>query len=293
MNMQEQYYTRRFTRRHPGLFIIMLDQSGSMLEQIESGAGSKADFATTAINNLIHELVQMARIEVSTGKRRKYAYLSILGYNDSVYPLLSPEPMDIPYLAENKRGTVPSMRDVYDSHTESYRQVVENRAFWIEPHARGKTNMAAAFTKARDIACQWLAQVPEAGQAPRQECFPPLIINITDAHANRDLDYLSITRQIQREGTQQGSMLICNCHFSTVVGESCIFPSDVNEVAHLDPPFGAQLFEASSIIPEPLRKKAIAEFGRDIPSGARSFIYNADPTVLVKFLHWGTVGAAI
>ncbi len=264
-----------------------------MMQQIESGVGSKADFATTAINNLIYELVQMARIEVSTGKRRKYAYLSILGYNDSVYPLLSPEPMDIPFLGEHNRGTVPTVRDIYDSHTESYRQTIENRAFWIEPQAKGRTNMADAFARAHDIACQWLAQPAEAGQAPRQECFPPLIINITDAQDNGNLDYLSITRQIQREGTQQGSMLICNCHFSTLVGESCIFPSDVSEVAHLDPPFGAQLFEASSIIPEPLRKKAIAEFGRDFPQGARSFIYNAEPAVLVKFLHWGTVGAAI
>lgn len=293
MSGQEQYYTRRFTRRHPGLFIIMLDQSGSMAEQIESGGGSKADFATTAINNLIYELVQMARIDLSTGKRRKYAYLSILGYNDTVYPLLSPEPMDIPFLGEHNRGTVPTVRDIYDSHTESYRQTIENRAFWIEPYAMGKTNIADAFTRARDIARHWFSQPLDLGQAQRQECFPPLIINITDAHNNSDRDYLPITREIQREGTQQGSMLICNCHFSTLVGESCIFPSDVSEVAHLDPPFAAQLFEASSVIPEPLRKKAIEEFGRDFPQGARSFIYNAEPAVLVKFLHWGTVGAAV
>jgi len=51
----------------------------------------------------------------------------------------------------------------------------------------------------------------------------------------------------------------------------------------------------SSIIPEPLRKKAIAEFGlnREIPPNARSLIYNADADVLIKFLHWGTIGAAI
>lgn len=293
MSVQEQYYTRRFTRRHPGLFIIMLDQSGSMVEQIESGVGSKADFATTAINNLIYELVQMARIDVSTGRRRKYAYLSILGYNDTVYPLLAAEPIDIPFLAEHNRGTVPILRDIYDSHTDSYRQTIENRAFWIEPYAMGKTNMADAFAQSRDVARRWLAQPAEPGQAPRQECFPPIIINITDAHNNGSRDYSSIVREIQREGTQQGSMLVCNCHFSTRVGESCIFPSDVSEVAHLDPPFASQLFEASSIIPEPLRKKAIAEFGRDFPPGARNFIYNAEPAVLVKFLHWGTVGAAV
>src|SRR5437588_11319319 len=113
--MLEQYYTRHFTRRYPGLFIILLDQSGSMSEQVESRNCSKADFATSALNSLIYELVQAAKFDVSTGKRRKYAYLSVLGYSDPVYPLLSPEPMDIPVLGDHSPGTVPIVRDVLDS----------------------------------------------------------------------------------------------------------------------------------------------------------------------------------
>src|SRR5579864_3810494 len=150
MNMIEQYYTRHFTRRHPGLVIILLDQSGSMVEEVEGRKMSKADFATTAINSLIYEMVQAARFDVSTGKRRKYAYLSVFGYSDTVYPLLSPEPMDIPFLGDKTSGTVPFLRDVMDSHTGSYRQVTENRPFWIEPRAQGKTQMAQAFACARD-----------------------------------------------------------------------------------------------------------------------------------------------
>ncbi len=295
MNIQEQYYTRRFTRRYPGLFIILLDQSGSMAEEVDGRGCSKADFATTAINNLIHEMVQIAKFDVSTGKRRKYAYLSIFGYNDSVYPLLSPEPMDIPFLSEHHRGTVPTVRDVLDSHAGTYRQVTENRVFWIEPRTQGKTQMAEAFTYARNVATRWLTEAPEPGQAPRQDCFPPIIINITDAQDNGKVNPLSITQEIQREGTSQGSILIFNCHFTTRIGQSLIFPGSTHEVAHLDPPFASQIFEMSSIIPEPLRKKAIAEFGlnREIPPNARSLIYNADADVLIKFLHWGTIGAAI
>lgn len=295
MSIQEQYYTRRFTRRHPGLFIILLDQSGSMAEEVEGRGCSKADFATTAINSLIYEMVQAAKFDVSTGKRRKYAYLSIFGYNDTVYPLLSPEPMDIPFLGEHHRGTVPIVRDVLDSHTGSYRQVTENRAFWIEPRTQGKTQMAEAFACARDVARQWLAEPPEQSQAPREECFPPIIVNITDAQDNGNGNLLAITHEIRREGSQQGNTLIFNCHFTTQMGQSQIFPANVSEVVHLDPPFAAQMFEMSSVIPEPLRKKASAEFGlgREVPPGARSFVYNADTNVLVKFLHWGTIGAAI
>jgi len=288
-------YSRRFTRRYPGLFIILLDQSGSMAEEVDGYGCSKADFATTAINSLIYEMVQAARFDVSTGKRRKYAYLSILGYNDSVYPLLAPEPMDIPFLGEHQRGTIPIVRDVLDSQTGTYRQVTENRAFWIEPRHQGKTQMAEAFTVARDIARRWLAEQPEPGQAARQECFPPLIINITDAQDNGRVDPLPVTYDIRREGTQQGGTLIFNCHFTTYMGQSHIFPGNVMQVAHLDPPFASQMFEMSSVIPEPLRQKASAELGlgREAPPGARGFVYNADTNVLVKFLHWGTIGAAI
>lgn len=294
MNAYE-LYTRRFTRVYPGLFIILLDQSGSMAEEVDGYGCSKADFATTAINSLIYEMVQAAKFDVSTGKRRKYAYLSILGYNDSVYPLLAPEPMDIPFLGEHQRGTIPIVREVLDSQTGTYQQVTESRAFWIEPRHQGKTQMAEAFSAARDIARRWLAEPPEDKQAPRQECFPPLIFNITDAQDNGRVDPLPVTYEIRREGTQQGNILIFNCHFTTYMGQSHIFPSSVMQVAHLDPPFASQMFEMSSVIPEPLRKKASAELGlgREVQQGARGFVYNADTNVLVRFLHWGTIGAAI
>jgi hypothetical protein len=294
MNASE-LYTRRFTRRHPGLFIILLDQSASMAEEVEGYRSSKADFATTAINSLIYEMVRNARFDVSTGKRRKYAYLSILGYNDIVYPLLAPEPMDIPFLGEHQRGTIPMVREIRDSETGQYRQVTENRAFWIEPRAQGKTQMADAFAMARDVARRWLVDQPESGQALRSECFPPMIINITDAQDNGKTNPLPVTYEIRREGTQQGNTLIFNCHFTTSMGQSLVFPDNVTQVTSYDPPFASQMFEMSSIIPEPLRKNASSELGlgREVPPGARGLVYNADPNVLVKFLHWGTIGTAL
>ncbi len=297
LNLIGQYYTRRFSRRYPGLFIILLDQSGSMREKVDGQKYSKADFATTALNNLIHKMVQSAKFEASTGERRKYAYLSILGYSDSVYPLLSPsgEPVDIPFLGKNPRGTVQVMRDVLDTHTNTYHSVTENRPFWIEPRSLGRTQMAEAFTRARDIAGQWLISPPEAGQAQRQECFPPIIINITDGEDNGSGNLLGVAQEIKSKGTQQGGILIFNCHFTKAIGQSCVFPGSSAELTYLNSPFAQQLFEISSVIPEPLRRRAASEIlqGQQLPDTARSFIYNADTDILIKFLHWGTVGTAI
>lgn len=297
LNVAGQYYTRRFSRRYPGLFIILLDQSGSMGQIVEGQNYTKADYATTALNNLIYKMVQSARFESSTGERRKYGYLSIFGYGDSVYPLLSPsgDPIDIPFLGKRPRGTVQTVRDVLDTHTQSYQKVVENRPFWIEPLYRGRTQMAGAFTLARDVARRWLNANPEPGQAPRQECFPPIIINITDGEHNGEGDPLALAQEIRSEGTQQGGILIFNCHFTHEIVQSCIFPGSVNETFHLDSPFAQAMFEMSSIIPEPLRRKASLELlqGQQMSDTARGFVYNADTDILVKFLHWGTVGTAL
>jgi hypothetical protein len=297
LNLVGQYYTRRFSRRYPGLFIILLDQSGSMREKVDGQKYSKADFATTALNNLIHKMVQSAKFEASTGERRKYAYLSIFGYSDSVYPLLSPsgEPVDIPFLGKNPRGTVQVIRDVLDTHTNTYHSVTENRPFWIEPRSLGRTQMAEAFTRARDIAGLWLNSPPEPGQAQRQECFPPIIINITDGEDNGGGNLLAVAQEIRSKGTQQGGILIFNCHFTKAIGQSCVFPGSAAELTYLNSPFAQQLFEVSSVIPEPLRRRAASELlrGQDLPDTARSFVYNADTDILIKFLHWGTVGTAI
>ena len=226
------------------------------------------------------------------GTQKKYAYLCVLGYNDTVFPLLSPDLVDIAYLKEHPVGTIPMMRNVLDSHMGSYRRISENRPFWIKPDARGKTQMAAAFTCAREIARRWLAQQPEDGQALRQECFPPVIINITDAQDNGRGDPIAITEEIRREGTRQGAILIFTCHFTKHMGQSLIFPSTREQVARLDPPYAEQMFMMSSVIPEPLRRNAMIKLGLShaVTPEARGFIYNADTEVLVNFLHWGTQG---
>lgn len=287
-------YTREFTQRYPGLFIFLLDQSGSMGEPVEGQQYSKAEFAATAINNLIFEMVRGAPID-SKGKRQNYAYLSVLGYNDRVFPLLSPELVDIVFLSEHPVGTSSVWHDVYDAHTDSYQRVSQQQPYWIWPDARGKTQMAEALSAARTIALQWLAQPPEAGQASRQECFPPIIINITDAQDNGRGDPIAVAEEIRRAGTKQGRILIFTCHFTKRTGQSLIFPGARDLVAHLDPPYAEQMFLMSSIIPEPLRKYAQSAMAleHELAAQARGFIYNADTRVLARFLLWGMQSVTI
>ncbi len=285
-------YTRRFSRRHPGLFVFLLDQSRSMSEPVIGMNCSKADFAATALNELIYAMLDQTPIDEDTGERRKYIYIAAFGYSDEVVSLLTPDgaPIDLPTLGKRALGQTTVARDVSVSATGRPHAIAEIvRPYWIKPAWVNATQMDKAFMRARDVVRAWLHSAPEPGQAPREQGFPPVIIHITDGEDNGVYDPEPITYEIRSEGTQQGPTLIFNCHFTANMQEPCIFPTHEYEVAQLSP-FAPRLLAMSSIIPEPLLLNASEITGQPISLGARGFIYNSNAEVLVKFLNFGTLG---
>ena len=76
------------TRRTPILIVILLDQSGSMSELVIGMNCSKAEYATTAVNEVLYTMIDRTAVDLETGDHKKVAYVSVLGYSDEVYPLL-------------------------------------------------------------------------------------------------------------------------------------------------------------------------------------------------------------
>src|SRR6185437_15013825 len=180
-------YTRRFSRRHPGLFVFLLDQSRSMSEPVIGMNCSKADFAATALNELIYAMLDQTPIDEDTGDRRKYIYISAFGYSDEIVSLLTPDgtPIDLPLLGKRALGQTTVARDIYISDTGTLQSVQEaTRPYWIKPAWVNATQMDKAFLRARDVVRGWLQSPPEPGQAPREQGFPPIIIHITDGEDN-------------------------------------------------------------------------------------------------------------
>ena len=94
--------------------------------------------------------------------------------------------------------------------------------------------------------------------------------------------------------TNNGNVLVFNCHFTTQDKTPCIFPKDISEVKGIDPHGYAEImFYMSSIIPEPLRQRATRTMRRPIAEGARCVVYNASLDILVQFLRWGTVDISV
>ncbi len=178
---------------------------------------------------------------------------------------------------------------------------------------------------ARKVIENWLASPPEQGQAPRQECFPPIVINITDGQHNGTGDPVTEVHNIQQLGTRQGKCLVFNCHFTHQDVKPSVFPDSLEELKQLNAEtvkqlqlsqktldslntFAEQMWKMSSIVPGPLRasatrvKRAAMQtaraMGKENPrnpapesivsSTARCLAYNSDANILVTFLAWGT-----
>jgi hypothetical protein len=316
MNTQPTY-ARRLTRQYPGLFVILLDQSASMSEEVEgaeppfmrgiksgrpNGKYTKADIATAAINKIIHTIIDKAGTDEFTNQPKNYVYICVLGYHTQVFPLISrnntsTDPVAVSELATRPpAGTYEQEERIQSPIGLIIKKV--RRPYWITPQAGGSsTHMALAFESACAVVDRWLNASPElispqmGRQAARRESFPPIVINITDAQNTHTYDDpVEAARRVQQRSTDFGNVLIFNCHFSAQQNPPILFPSQLGEINHLDR-YANMMFEMSSIIPLPLLSEASKLVLRPLARNARGYVYNADPKALVEFLQWGTLGA--
>ena len=299
-------YSRSLSRQYPGLFVILLDQSDSMSQLITHNNQTKASLVTSYVNAIIQRLIELAEVEFKPGgnvTRKKYAYLSVIGYNDIVSSLLGPNymPIDIPSLLGRELGELPITRKILDGNGNVKETVHSNQIIWIKPNAEGNTDMAQAFEVAERVVQGWLTSPPEliseemGYQAERSQCFPPIVINITDAKNNGNRNPQKIVERIQQLDTDIGNVLVCNCHFTNEPNVPCTFPESLEEVRKYcqvkeDLEVAKRMFEMSSVIPEELLKEAQRYMQKPINSGARGFVFNASPEILLKFLRWTTLG---
>lgn len=295
-------YKQPFSRKHPGLFVFLLDQSISMDERDDTVGRTKAQIVTAYINQIIESMIETAEVEEGTaakGRRKNYAYISIMGYNDTVYPLLSGDftPVRLSDLEGLVRGVVPVLREVRSPTGQVLSHVREYTKFWIEPRSEGNTEMTRAFEQAEMVIRSWLNSTPEyispelEMQKPRKESFPPILINITDAKHNGDGDPQKAAERIKQMHTDKGNVLIYNCHLSHDGAVPCFFPSDITQIRkYTNSKLVEPMFSMSSVIPETLREQALHMLRTPIEPGARCFVYNASPQILLKFLRWTTLG---
>ena len=261
----------------PGLLIILLDQSGSMLQQYE-GSDSRTVFASRAVNHVIDNIVQKNFYGEAPKNR---CFISVIGYNQNVNELCSGWLSDLaanPLRYENLKQKQPDgAGDIVEVEIQ--------QPVWVEPIKNdGTTNMFGAFKLAKELAQKWISDNPTNPA--------PVIINISDGVPYYDgkdprecmKETTGLAKEIMSLSNDDGNVLIFNAQIDNKGNSSVVFPTDRSKLSQEEAQF---LFDITSEVPESY-KAAAEKNSLPVVSGARGCIFNADGVQLIQLIDFGS-----
>lgn len=280
-------YNAEISRVNPGLFGIIIDQSGSMGEkwkQVTKSVGT-AD----AVNNILRSIIDKNTKGENILDRFE---IFVLGYGnpevDSAIDAIdiSDYPVKLSVLESKKTITQKSITKIIKEPDgvggiiETTKTVEVKVATWVVPNASYGTPGKAAFEKAKEIIENWIGSHPAS--------FPPILINITDGQFT-DGDPTPVTNDIQNLKTQDGNVLVFNIHISSDNDDDdngLMFPNF--EYVLPSDPFVQMLFDISSTLTPGMISAAREKGFANVKDNSRGFAYNADIVDLIEFLDIGT-----
>ncbi len=280
-------YSARFTRQTPGCFLFLLDQSGSMTDPFGGDATvHKCDQLALALNSWLQNMV----VKCTGGEGvRDYAHIGVFGYrtdpmgNPIIEPCLKGPLADRPLvpiseIEANVLRIDTLNQQYYDPDTGEMQEMPTEVPIWIDPVADGGTPMCSML--------HYAYQVLEAWCAEHRASFPPLLIHISDGESSEG-DPVPYAEPIQSLGTDDGNVLVINCHLSMTKADPLIYPFS-DEV--MPDALAKVMFQMSSVLPESIVSRAQAE-GIPVQNGSRAMVFNADMVNLLQLLDFGTMVA--
>jgi hypothetical protein len=270
-------YSAQITRSNPTCIVLLIDQSGSMSDPFSNDAVmKKADFVAEVVNHTIHDLVIRC---TKTEEIRNYYYICVIGYGRRVGPALSGP------LEKRELAPIAELADYPLQVKTTYKRVSDGAGGWVEipvrfpvwmnPTAEGKTPMCEALLRVKTILQSWLAEHPRG--------FPPTVLHLTDGESS-DGDPSDLGQEIMSLRTDDGPVLLFNCHISSRRGAKIEYPAIEKT---LPDGFAQTLFRISSQLPANFLAAA-AQLGVQTADGSRGFVFNADPSSIVQFYEIGT-----
>ena len=292
-------YNAEISRTNPTCFLFLVDQSSSMNDPWVTGSGkSKAEGVADILNRLLQTLVlRCARAEGI----RDFFHIGVIGYGNRVGPVLCRPPincepeamMHAPPATEgasaqggneclipvsevaNKPLRVETRTKQVDDGAGGLVAQTVKFPVWFEPVAYGPTPMGEAFDMAWNVLVDFLNQYPN--------CYPPMVINITDGEAT-DEDPEPRATTIRKLSYADGPTLLFNMHISTLSDAPILFS---DKEAGLPDDYAQMLFRMSSLLPPRMWNEARKD-GFRMSEHSRGFAFNADFGSVIKFLDIGT-----
>ncbi len=272
-------YTAEISRDNPSCFLFLIDQSGSMEDEISVGSESQqlANGVADSINTWLQELsIKCAKSEGV----RNYYDIGVLGYGSDVAPgfigpLAGRELISISEIADSPASLDEHSNKVSDGAGGIVDQSVRIPV-WFEPVAKGGTPMCRAAKEANRILEAWITDHPDA--------FPPTVIHITDGAAT-DGNPTDRLKELTDLSTSDGNVMLFNIHLSA--------KEQIEAVSFLDSPdnlpdtYSKMLFETASPLTPTMRALA-KEHGFETSEDSHCFVLNGDLVLLVQAIDIGT-----
>ena len=274
-NSQTMKNDMQWSSATPGLLIILLDQSGSMLHDYEGT--TRTQFASTAVNKVIDNIIQK-NFDGDAPKNR--CFISVIGYNHNVKELCSGWLKDLdasPLRYETLKKKQPD-------GAGGIIEIEVTQPVWVEPiQDDGATNMLGAFKLAQDLVTQWITDNPDRPA--------PVIINISDGvpyYNGKDpricmQETTILVNEIMNLSNKDGNVLVFNAQIDTSNG-TVKYPSDRNSVSQEEAKF---LFDITSVVPDSY-KSAAEKNQLPIKDGSRGCVFGADGVDLIQLIDFGS-----
>jgi hypothetical protein len=270
-------YSAQITRANPTCIVLLIDRSGSMSDPFSGDSVTrKSDFVAEVVNHTLHDLVIRC---TKTEEVRNYYFVSVIGYGRNVASAFGGS------LEKRRLAPIAEVAEYPLQVKSSYKRVPDGSGGWVEipvrfpvwihPEAEGKTPMCEALAQVKDVLESWFADHPRG--------FPPTVLHLTDGESS-DGDPNLIGRQIMSMQTDDGHVLLFNCHISSRRRSKIEYPVDESS---LPDGFARTLFQISSTLP-PNFLAAAAQLGVQTGEGSRGFVFNGDPSSIVQFYEIGT-----
>ncbi len=252
-------YSERITSINPCAFVLLLDQSGSMRDDLEDNNGvskSKAEHLALIVNQFLDEIIITCQ---KTDIIKEYFEILIIGYGredkvgNSIVQVAWEGPLeDKIWVGVNElRNGSKRKETISVPNKQKFGPRVKNEEvnIWIDCYAEGVTPMKGAFMVCKSYLDEWVFNHPNS--------FPPIVFNITDGAATDVDEYEEIAdsaNEIKNISTSDGNVLLFNFLLSDDYENLVEYPLLSDRYLFENEAYEAALFDASSPIPASLIK---------------------------------------
>ena len=284
--MSRAPYSQEISRQNKACFLFLLDQSFSMEEPLGSSSKRKCDELVTAINGWLQNMAIRASGDEGI---KDWMDVGVFGYRTdrSANPIIESALLGAlagrTLVSITEIGGNPARIDtraqlIPDEETGQMIEVPCELPVWVDPVTEGGTPMCHMLYRAHELLSEWISRHPRS--------FPPIVVHITDGES-QDGDPVPYAEAVRKLCTEDGNVLLFNCHLSMTAADPFMFPA---YDANLPDELARVLFHMSSLLPEPFVRLATGE-GFQLQPGARGMAFNADMVCLIQFLNMGTRAA--